>query len=268
MVSLIDRFILEVASQKTPKTHKEYKRLGEKLKKVLAEFSPNQVKPHHVQQIVAHESKKHPTQANRMRQFLSAVFTYGATVLGVCDRNPCRDTKGVPVKKRDRYITDKEFSDVKNAANEAIRCIMDFCYFTGQRIGDVLKVRLSDITDDGVYFEQGKTGKKLIVEMTPELRAVVDQAKGLHGKVSGLTLFQARGGKPYSYFGVSAMFRRACEKAKIQDFHIHDIRAKALTDLDRQGGNAQTLGGHLSRTTTERYIKARVIQVAKSPKSG
>jgi len=267
MTALIDRFLLDVATQKTVKTQKEYKRLGERLKTIFAEFQPHQVKPHHIAKVIDHEAKKAPVQANRLRQLLSVVFSY-AVRWGMVDVNPCRDVKGISVAKRDRYITDAEFAAVQAKANASIGCIMDFCYCTAQRISDVLKVRLSDITTEGVYFEQGKTGKKLMVGMSPELAEVIERAKGLHTKVRGMTLFHGRGGKQYGYFGVSAMFRRACKAAGVADFHLHDIRAKALTDLDRQGGNAQRLAGHKSATMTAHYVKARDVEVAQSPKMG
>jgi len=264
MPDLIDRFLLEIAPRKSPRTEKEYRRLGDLLKETFAEFSPHQVKPHHVAKVIDHEAKAHPVQANRMRQLLSVIFSH-AVRWGVVDSNPCRDVKGISVRKRDRYITDDEFDAVKAKANTSIGCIMDFCYFTAQRISDVLKVRLSDVTADGVCFQQGKTGKKLRVVMTPELAEVIERAKGLHNKVHGLTLFHGRGGKPYGYFGVSAMFRRACKAAGVDDFHLHDIRAKSLTDAKRQGKDAKRLAGHASIVTTEGYIKDREIEDAMPP---
>jgi len=268
MVGLIDRFLLDIGSQKTAATQKEYKRLGERLKTIFAEFEPSHVKPHHIAQVIDDEAKTAPTQANRLRQLLSVVFTY-AVRRGLVDVNPCRDVKGISVKKRDRYITDDEFTAVKVAAGDTIGCIMDFCYLTAQRISDVLKVRLSDITADGVYFEQGKTGKKLLVAMSPDLADVIERARGLHTKtVRGLTLFYGRGGKQYGYFGISAMFRRACKQAGVDDFHIHDIRAKSLTDASRQGLDAQRLAGHKTAAMTAHYVKARDVEVAKSPRMG
>jgi len=264
MPALIDRFLIEVAPKKTAKTEKEYKRLGKLLKENFAEFQPRQIKPHHVAKAIDDEAKTAPVQANRLRQLLSVIFAH-AVRWGVIDANPCRDVRGISVKKRDRYITDDEFAAVKAAANPAISCIMDFCYLTAQRISDVLKVKLSEISDDGVYFQQGKTGKKLLVQMTPDLDEVIKQTKKLHNKVRGLTLFHGRGGKPYGYFGVSAMFRRACKSAGVKDFHLHDIRAKALTDAERQGLDAQRLAGHKNRTMTEHYIKARETEEATPP---
>ncbi len=265
MPALIDRFLVEVAPKKAAKTEKEYKRLGALLKKAFTEFQPRQVKPHHVAKAIDDEAKMAPVQANRLRQLLSVIFAH-AVRWGVVDANPCRDVRGVSVQKRDRYISDDEFAAVKAKANPTICCVMDFCYLTAQRISDVLKVKRADISDNGVYFQQGKTGKKLMVLMTPELAEVIERAKKLHDKVRGLTLFHGRGGKQYTYFGMSAMFRRAVKKAMVEDFHLHDIRAKALTDAERQGLDAQRLAGHKNRAMTEHYIKAREVEEAMPPR--
>lgn len=257
MVALLDRFTVEIASKKTPKTFREYRRMAEILKPIFAEFSPQQVRPHHIAKVIDHEAITAPTQANRIRQYLSAVFSQ-AVRSGIIDVNPCRDVKGISVAKRDRYITDKEFESVKKVASVAIGNIMETCYYTGQRISDVLKIKRYDINKDGIFFEQGKTGKKLKVGLNPDLRKIVKQCGEVY-------LFESRRGKAYSYFGVSAMFRRACKSAGVEDFHIHDIRAKALTDAHQQGHDAQKLAGHGSRSTTEGYIKARLVEAVRPP---
>jgi integrase len=59
---------------------------------------------------------------------------------------------------------------------------------TGQREGDLLKLARSQLTDDGIVFSIGKskrrhprhgkvveTSKRVIVEWSPELRAVIDR---------------------------------------------------------------------------------------------
>lgn len=57
--------------------------------------------------------------------------------------------------------------------------------------------------------------------------------------VRGLTLFYGRGDRQYADLGISAMFRRVCKQAGVEDFHIHDIRAKSLTDASLQGLDVQ-----------------------------
>lgn len=54
---------------------------------------------------------------------------------------------------------------------------MDICYITGQRIGDVLKIRHSDIQDDGIFFKQEKTGNRLKVQMTADLMLAVSTGR-------------------------------------------------------------------------------------------
>lgn len=61
------------------------------------------------------------------------------------------------------------------------------------------------------------------------------------------------------------MFRRSAKKIKVEDFHLHDIRAKALTDAERQGLDAQRLAGHKNRAMTEHYVKARETEKATPP---
>lgn len=267
MPALIDRFLRQVATQKSPSTEKEYKRLGEKLKIIFAEFQPTQVRPLHVAQLIDHEAKTAPVQANRLRGLLSNIFSH-AVGWGMVESNPCRDVRGISVRRRDRYITDEEFNAVKAKANDTIACLMDFLYYTAQRISDVIELPRAAVTAEGIFFTQRKTGKKLQVQLTPELVATVERAKALHIKVKGLTLFHRRGGKRYTYFGISAMFRRAVKSAGVTDFHLHDIRAKSLTDAHRQGLDAQLLAGHATRAMTDHYIKARQIEIAHPPKRG
>ena len=48
------------------------------------------------------------------------------------------------------------------------------CLGTGQRIGDVLRMRWNYIEAGGINVKQGKTGDALWVPMTPQLRAMLD----------------------------------------------------------------------------------------------
>jgi integrase len=101
------------------------------------------------------------------------------------------------------------------------------------------------------------------------LRDAIEAAMALPRSVRGLTLFcTRRGGQPYAYRTVYDMWKRACEVAGIKDAHIHDIRAKSLTEADRQGKNAQALGGHSSAAMTRRYIRRGDTVVAEPPSFG
>ena len=95
--------------------------------------------------------------ANRDITLLQTVFAY-AMRWGWCTQNPCRGVRRHTEKRRERYITAAEFVVIKAAADEQWRCILDLAYLTAMRRGDILNLRLSDITDHALVIRQGKTG--------------------------------------------------------------------------------------------------------------
>ena len=158
------------------------------------------------------------------------------------------------------------------AANPSIRSIIDLCYLTAQRISDVLAIRRHDISDRGIYFRpiktKGSTGKQILVKMSPDLKAVIDRARTLHGNIMGLTLFHGRGGRVLGYSGVRGAFDRAYAAAGVEDATLHDVRAKALTDAKKQGKDNQKLGGHTTEDRANRYIRDREIDEVEGPSFG
>lgn len=47
---------------------------------------------------------------------------------------------------------------------------------------------------------------------------------------------------------------------------LHDFSAKSLADTDKQGNNAQKLGGHINAKMTARYLRLHEIDIAEPPK--
>jgi integrase len=138
---------------------------------------------------------------------------------------------------------------------------------TGQRVSDVLALRRADLTDEGVAFVQHKTGAKVTLRWTPDLRAAVDAALALHGPVKRLTVFYGRrndGGSP-GYQTILKQWQRAVKKAGVPDANLHDLRAVAVTDAHRQGLDAQALAGHSSAAMTRRYIRDKAGVVVTPP---
>lgn len=171
-----------------------------------------------------------------MRNVLKVVFNK-AVLLGLTDSNPVASVPPLKTKRRDRYITE-------------------------QRIGDVLKIRYSDIEDDGVSVQQEKTGNRLKIRMMADLRDAIGQARALHRSVKGFHLFHTRQGKPFSYWTIRTLWLRATTSAGVEDAHIHDIRAKAATDAKAQGLDSKSLLGHASESAHLRYLRGKETPVA------
>lgn len=262
--AVIDRYLIETLPNKAEKTQKEQRRQAEIVRKAFGHAKRGQIRPHHVGQFCDALAVRHgPVLANRVKALLSNMFSM-AIYWNMEDVNPCKDIKRKPEKARTRYITDEEFRAVRNLAPPQVGVAMDLAYYTGQRMGDVLRIRWADISDGQILVTQGKTGARLAIQITAPLQATINRAKD-GSKITGMTIIHTRRGQQYTEDGMSAMFRRSCQKAGVENFHFHDIRGKAATDLERSGlprSEIQALLGHKTSQQTDGYIKAREVTKA------
>jgi integrase len=139
-------------------------------------------------------------------------------------------------------------------------------YLTGQRIGDVLKIKQSDISPDGITVVQEKTGKKLKVAITPTLEENIRTPRQLHGRITLTYLPGQINGKIRSHKGMRDLLQRYVDKAELDDIHLHDFRAKAITDAKKQGHDPQALAGHTTEAQTVRYLCDKEIPLVCGPK--
>lgn len=265
MADLVERVFTHVRPRLSKNTVAQYRIAANRVKEAFAEFTPRQVMPKHVAALKA-DMASTPNMGNRVLSFLRLVFTH-AVEWQEADFNPCVGIQRHAEAKRKRYITDQEYAAIYAHAVPRMQVIMDLCYLTGQRVGDILKIRMTDLVEDGISFTQEKTGTRLCVRWTPALRDAVKRALDLRGNVLGPYLFRTRNraATPPSYRTVRDQWDNAVKLAKVEDAHIHDLRAKALTDAKRQGRDAQALAGHASAAMTDRYIRLREVPIVDGP---
>ena len=264
MPQLIDRVMIEMRKTLKKNTMDQYAQAAQRCKEVFAEFEPNQVMPKHIAAYKVSMSET-PSMANRIISFLRMVFRY-ALEWQMVDSNPCLGIRRYPERSRERYITDDEFSAILSHCKPHTRNIFLMSYLSGQRIGDVLAIKLSDVTEKGIFFTQEKTGARLIVAPTDDVLQLVQNIMDNRPASEYDRLFAStRAGRPIAYTTAKEAFAAARKLAGVEDVTIHDIRAKSLTDAKRQGLDAQKLSGHTDPRMTARYIRAREIDVAQPP---
>lgn len=264
MPDLIDRVMVEMRKTLKKNTLEQYAQAAARSKEVFAEFEPRQVMPKHIAAYKVSMSET-PSMANRIISFLREVFRY-ALEWQLVDANPCLGIRRYTEHARERYITDDEFSAILSHCKPHIQKIFLMAYLTGQRIGDVLSIKLADITEEGIFFTQEKTGARLIVAATGDVKILIDSIIASRPDSAHETLFASnRLGRPIAYSTVKEAFASARKLAGVEDVTIHDIRAKSLTDAKRQGLDAQKLSGHTDARMTARYIRAREIDIAQPP---
>lgn len=253
---MLARYERDVVPKKAARTQVEYRRQLSTLGKVFGDAAPDAVKPQHIAQYL--DSHAHPTAANREIALLSSVYNE-AMRWGLADHNPCRGIRRNKEKARDRYLEDSELQALRSAAPERIAAIIDLAYLTALRKSDLLALRLSDLHEDSLRARVGKTSTEVRIAWSPALREAVERAKRLPRRVSSMYLLANSQGQPYTVSGFDTEWKKVVQRSGVQDAHFHDIRAKALTDVQREHGRdaAQALAAHLSGETTETYVRAR-----------
>lgn len=294
MPDLIDAWLLATLSTYAAKTQEEYRRMATFIRSEFDDqWRVEDVEPKDIARFLDKHFHTKPNASNKYRALLSVIFAFGVRK-GLRNVNPVTEVRGAPEKKRDRYMTDAELEAIRAAARlgndgkptpsgHAIVALIDLAYLTAQRIGDLLALSWVDVSDEGILFHPSKTvnssGVKMLVTMTPDLRAALDGAKSGTVKAIGPVICTQAGGK-FTYSGAQTAWKRACQRARqryerecmdgglkpdagyLAGLHFHDLRAKALTDLQRQHGAvaAQALAGHTTAEMTAHYTKARAVE--------
>ncbi|WP_298842946.1 tyrosine-type recombinase/integrase [uncultured Roseobacter sp.] len=111
------------------------------------------------------------------------------------------------------------------------RLVMELCVGTGQRIGDVLEMRWSDIEDCSVFVKQSKTKKELWVPILPELQTTLEAAS----RHSVFILTNEHGSNRWSYRGASAAVRKVRERIGALPYDIYSWRYNAACELLEAG---------------------------------
>jgi integrase len=264
MDGLIDSALSDIETRVRASTAKQYRYAATVLKRKLTEFEPSQVTMADVAAI-KRDLRDTPNMANRCLSFLRQVFNY-AVEDGIVPGNPCIGIGRHSERKRSRLLTLAELDGVRKSGSERLCAYVDLLAGTGQRPVDVLGIRRTDLTDEGIRFKQAKTGAQLVVRWTPEIKEATDRALALHGKVAGFYLFRTRkGGKP-AYKTMYDEWRRACKKAGVADADLRDLRALAATEAKRQSLNPTALLGHKSTAMTDRYLRDKEVPVVDGPR--
>lgn len=262
MLDILDRYEREIVPTLQPRTQGDYRRHIKVLRAFCGHMAPNDLQPRDIGRFL--DVPKGRIHRNKIIGVLSAVFTYAVGRWYEADRNPCLGVMRNPSKARRRYITDAELEAFRALLPERHRIAVDLALITGQRQGDLLSLKWTQVAAEGITFQQGKTGKRLRVKRSPALTAVLDRAQAMPPEVPKKEyVIRSRKGKRYRSEGFRAVWQRAMAKAvngytkfgKVyppvlaERFTFHDIRAKSVSD-SKSLQEAMERAGHTSMGMT------------------
>lgn len=295
VADLLDRYAMQVVPTKKVTTQQQNQVAIKRLRSILGTAPINSVRPQLVYQYVDRRRKevKRPdgtieklparTAAFREIEILSHAFTK-AVEWGIIDRHPFKgEIRLSGEKPRTRYVEDWEIVEClalepkrMHGSVLAVQAYIRVKLITGLRRGDLLRLSMSDLKEDGIHVTPGKTagstGKSIILTWTDELRAAVEMAKAARPVRIAPWLFCNRDGASYisdvtgRAGGWDTMWRNFMERllreTKVkQRFNEHDLRAKCASDAETLA-HAQALMAHADSRLTERVYrrKPQVVQ--------
>ena len=190
--------------------------------------------------------------------------------LGWRDTNPAKGVSEIKTEKREREPWPGELLAAYRSVcslGTRERLVMELCIGTGQRIGDVLDMRWSDIRDGSVFVRQNKTKKELWVPILPELQVALDAAS----RHSLFIVTNERGTNRWSYRGASQAVRNVREAIGALDYDIHSWRYNAATELLEAGcgddliaavtGQSPAMVQHYTRKARQKIRAAKAQQM-------
>jgi integrase len=202
-----------------------------------------------------------PSTINRELQILSRIFSL-AIRYGVTDKNPCAEVSLLPENnKRVRYLLDEEeqrLLSVSTGPRGHLLPLVVLAIGTGMRRGDLFNLTWEkvDFQRGLIYVPNSKTGRDYSVPMNEDVRSTLKQIRSTV-RGGGYVFINPDTAKPYT--DVKTAFGTACQLARIENLHWHNLRHTFGTRLAEAGCSEATIAdlmGHSDPQTTRRYTHA------------
>jgi integrase len=197
---------------------------------------------------------------NRELAGIKHIFSW-AVKKGRLERNPTRHIQQEREDNvRDEILEPAQFETLQTHSPAYLRPINLVAYQTGMRRGEILGLTWDKVDEKAGFIrlkgEDTKTKEARIIPLSPDLKALftaLRKTRGLHEQQVFL-----RNGKPIRY--MRKAFDTACADAKIENFHFHDLRHTAITNMRRAGIDPMTImriSGHKTMVCFTRYNSFR-----------
>lgn len=197
---------------------------------------------------------EHPGAANSLLRTLNAMYKW-ARERGHVMNDPGKDVAELKMGEHEPWPA-HVLEAALEADNPRVRLAVHLLYYTALRIGDVVKLRWSDIRDGAIYVTPQKT-KRTRGEMTLPLHSALATELAKHPR-RALTLIAGADGKPLHQHTIREELK-AFAKGLGADIVPHGLRKNAVNALLEAGcsvAETAAISGQ-SLQMVEHYAKAR-----------
>lgn len=253
-----------------PRTKSDYDKRTEFWRDKIGHLRPGNIERRHViGWRDANEKKDGPHEANYRLRVLRIIMEHAINMGHIAaGSNPVSKVPQIKYdgKKREPWPADKIRGFRDTYPRDSVeRLILELCLGTGQRISDVLRMQWGDLDGDAIRVRQAKTGKRLHLPFTAELRATL----AVTPRRALFIVPADKGTGQRSYFSAAHVMRQARDAIGATAWDLHSLRYTAAAELLLAGctddeiaavtGQSPEMVRHYTATTRQkvRAIKAQ-----------
>ncbi len=257
MAEFAKRYLSHQEARLTPKAYERTKGIvNGHITPALGDLRVADVRKRHIiDYVTARSSEVAAASVAKEVHVLTHMFAV-AVERGLVEVNPALKVKTPRVQKgRLRYLQPTEIRVLLAECAPWLQPLVLLLLSTGMRRGELLGLRWMDVDAAGqrILLPQTKNGEGRIVQLNALARAVLarllppPKGAGATDCIFPTTMTPER---------VSLAFLRACRRAKIEDFHLHDLRHTCASWMAMRGEDIYTVSkllGHKNVRTTQIY---------------
>ena len=202
---------------------------------------------------------KSPSQANKTKAIISAVFNW-ARDEGITDQpNPAQAIKSKAIPSRERFLLPSEFPRFMAAVEASpLRDFFLMALFTGARRSNLQEMRWQDVSlsESTWTIPKTKNGDPQTIALPPEAVEILQSRKA--AAIVGAVYVFPGTGKTGHLVEPKKAWDQILEAAELENLRIHDLRRTLGSWQARQGASLTVIGkslGHRSQQATAIYSR-------------
>ncbi len=255
----------------SPNTVKAYCSLFGQFLQFYKGIHPDELTEKDIRKYQDYLVKKRKVSINTQNQAINAIKFYYEKVKGGQRKVYYIERPRTP-KTLPKIISEQEVVRIlENTYNIKHRAIIALLYSSGMRVGEVINLRISDVSfDKDIIFIRGAKGKKdRITLLSAHLKTMLHDYLSVYKP--NYWLFEGPNRKRYTSGSINKLIKKSCQLAGIkQKVSSHTFRHSFATHLLEKGVDLryiQSLLGHSSSKTTEiyTYVSRNSLAKIKSP---
>ncbi len=218
----------------------------------LTEITPERVK-------AAAGKVKSPSQSNKVKAIISAVFNWARDEGITGQANPAQAIKSKLIPSRERFLLPSEFPRFMAAVESSpLRDFFMLALFTGARRSNLQAMRWQDLNlEESTWtIPKTKNGHPQTIALPPEAVEII-KARKQAAIINAVYVFPGTG-KTGHLVEPKRAWDQILEAAGLENLRIHDLRRTLGSWQARQGASLTVIGkslGHRSQQATAIYSR-------------